>query len=305
MRIQKINSNQYNSKFIPKNFNKQKFLGLRLPNQTFEAFSKWAEKTDFVSKVPEIIRCENVVGEGLQNKIYEIGQNIPFLLRVFKGYSTQLYTKPIMKSFDYFSKYNIGQTIALVRNDLKLKTSIILKQNGTPNGIQNWRQIFSEDNFSKSNVPEFISKLQDVVDMPQSAYDELLKEVKLIAEKKFYFDFFNPQNVLLDKENKAFNLVDIENLGAGNNLSTIPSAILYSLVDEFNFTNAYNFATHEKKEQMLVYAMAIKLKIKKSAQKHFIANNPKIFEMNRIFYYDSLKLERLQDAKKILGNFSC
>lgn len=283
MKIQNFNQNQYNLKSKPITCGKQNFLGVRSPEQTFEAFAKWAEETGFVSKVPEIIRSGIVIGEGTQNKVYEI-ENPSFLLRASRCQLAQI-KKRIDKLPDSFPNNNVGQAIGMVGN-----IQIIIKQNGTPNGIREWHDLFKRNFFDypdiyfpEKNVHEFIKKIQKVSQMKQEAFNLLIAEIQLIHKQNKRFDDISPRNILIDGS-QAFNICDIGDTPKFEN-SKIPIRILGSLMDKFNFLSAYKLTNKEQKEEIINAEEQIRKRIKIASKYHSLKYDE--LEFNNALDYKS------------------
>lgn len=305
MRIQRnLPTTQYKLTPKTKTHNSPSFLGARLPEQTFEAFTKWAEITNFVNKIPEILRTSNIVGEGTRHIIYKIPDNDTFLLRRMRSRIPNIAgNTAILQLTDVFPNNNFGQAIASLGNIVRENIQVIIKQDGKPNGISNWLQI----NFRKllpQNILEFITQLKRVSIVRENAYDVLTKEVMAITNKGLNFDFSNPQNVLVH-EDEALNLVDIDlrrEPSTGNCAEFIPTSLVHSLIDEIHFPQVYQSANTEQRNELKTYAGAIKSKIERSAKKNAIHNNEKAFY--RYLSEEDIPITLHQRTQQIIGDFS-
>ncbi len=305
MRIQNnLPTNPYTSGQKAKAPSSPNFSGARLPEQTFEAFKQWAEKTNFINKVPEILCTSNISGEGTHNIIYKIPDNDTFLLRRMRSrIPNRAGTTGILQLPDVFPNNNFGQAIADLGNICRENIQVIIKQNGQPNGIKNWLQI----NFRKllpQNILEFIAQLKRVAIVKENAYDVLTKEVKIVTNQGLNFDFGNPQNVLV-YEDEALNIVDIDLRNkhlTGNCEEFIPTSLIHSLIDEFHFPQIYQSANQEQRSELKTYAEVIKTKIELSAKKNAIPNNESAFY--RYLSEEDIPATLHQKTQQIIGNFS-
>jgi hypothetical protein len=257
-------TNPYNIRAKAKTQNSLNFSGPRLPNQTFEAFQSWAEKTDFLSSIQNIFEKKNFMDAGSQNYIYKIPNNDTFLLRVSQKISLpKLLSEKlsIKKSIDPFRQNNFGQEIALVGDNI----SVIIKQTGRPNGMKKWVKSYTKNLFSKKDIPEFIENLELVAKMDQNAYNTLAKELQLLFRKKYSFDHINPRNILIDEKMQIFNIVDIapfkklfHKISKGNS----SNYILMTLMDQRQILKAFDLSNKKQKIKIKLAAKQIKNKTK-------------------------------------------
>ena len=301
MRIQNnLTTNPYNSRQKAKTPSSPSFLGPRLPEQSYKAFLEWAEQTAFCNKIPDILIPDNIAGTGKWHNCYQLPHNNTFLLKVDKKPQRNILNhSPILMFEDLCPERNIGQAIATLQHCTYGNIQVLIKQEGEPNGIKNWTQV-NVHTFSKEHVPEFISQLKKVADVKETAYNLLTEEIILITEKGLEFDFYNPQNILVDG-NKALNLVDVGNRHPIT-FEIIPSCVLHSLTDEFNFAKAYKVANKKQKQAIKAYAEIIKSKIREAAQKNYIANFESCFE--EFLTKAGFPTTRHKEAREIIGDFS-
>jgi len=263
------------------------FSGPRLAHQSFEEFEKFAEKTDFLASLKSILKEANFLESGAANCIYTIPNNNTFLLRIHKKASIENeLTKElnIKKASDAFPKNNLGQKVALIGD----RISVVIKQSGSPNGIKHWYEIFSNNEFSQKKLPEFIEKLKLNAGMNQKAYETMAEEIKLIHNKNHTFDYINPRNILVDKEQQAFNIVDVEpllkfrhkliNLNSSNHM-------LMSLLDERQFMTAFHLSDASQKKEIEIAAKQIRDKTKIAAEKTSLKQNEFLLRM-KLKYFD-------------------
>lgn len=305
MRIQNnLPTNPYNSRQKAKTPNSPSFLGPRLPQQSFDKLDAWVQKKKLCRNIPDLLLPQYFIGGGRESKVYRLNEHPFFLLKVAHDAEYNInYTNHVMPLPDTFPSYNFGQAIAILQNNYGKYIQVILKQEGPPNGIKDWLTTLRLNVFPRQYVPEFISQLKKVANMPPKAYDLLTEEVKIITDKVPAPDFYNPQNILVDERKQVFNLVDIKiNEGSYKHyLQFIPSCLLYSLIDEMNFFKVLNSANMEQQQEILTYARIIKLKIQQAAKNNSLNNDEIAFEN---VLYPSSCAERHQKAKSLLGKFS-
>lgn len=270
--------------------NGPKFSGARLPHQTFEKFEKFARRTNFSNSLKNIINESNFIDSGAINSVYKIPGNDIFVLRVKKKalLTDELNKKtPIEKAIDTFPNNNLGQKIANIGDSI----SVIIKQSGCANGINNWVEIFLNNKFSKEHLPEFIEKLKLAADIDQKGYKTLAEEMKLIHRQGYSFDYVNPRNILLDKEQQTLNIVDVEptkkirhKLFKSNN----ENYLLMSLLDQKHFMKALELSDASQKEEIILAAKKIKAKTKTASKQTSLKTNDFLMR-TRLKIVDKLK----------------
>ncbi len=282
MRIQNnLPTNPYTSGQKAKAPISPNFSGARLPQQSLDKLEAWFKKKSPRLDIPALLSPKYSIGRGRDGEVYRLNQHPFFLLKVFHDdcYKTNC-SNQIMPLANTFPEYNFGQAIAILQNNCGKYIQVILKQEGKPNGIQNWSIIRRLNIFPKANIPEFISQLKKVKNMPQEAYNLLTAELKIIIDKVQVFDFYNPQNILIHEKKQVFNPVDTEIRATydRNYSKCIPSCLLYSLIDEMNFLKVLNSANIKQKQELLTYVQIIKSKVEKAAQNNSIRNDESSFE---------------------------
>jgi len=256
---------QNNQKITNQNF--INFAGKRLPHQSFEEFVKFAHQTDLLSHVADIFQPNNFVAAGKVNRVYRIPKNDDFLVRVLRNISIEKELSApldIKKYKDIFPLNNLGQKIATIGQGI----SVIIKQQGEVLGIKKWYETNDNKLFHPEYLPEFLHKLNMVSALNQGAYDTMAQEVKLIGAKKHFFDYYTPQNVLVDTKNQAINIVDVEPQSRSHWLfpAITSRAILASFLDKNNFLMAYNLADDVQKAKMKNCAKTVRDKVKIAAK---------------------------------------
>lgn len=239
--------------------NRQTFQGARLRYQSFENFQEYAIKNDLVNNFRKCINSDNYINEGFFNKVYSLPDNPVFLLRVKKAPVTNKEGR-LIKLHDDYPDLNVGQEIARLSDDV----TVIIAQNGKPCGIRNYEgkrllPLKTED------VKQFAKYISDIAEFPVDAYENLIKEARLVGDKVNRVDIQNPQNVLYDCENLCFNIVDISDKGRiGQVLS--PLALASQLCDYMNLFSVLKLADFEDKNIISDAARQIIKKIRAASE---------------------------------------
>lgn len=241
------------------------FQGQRLPHQSFETFQRFVSNSEFVPRIKDVFQPDNFVGAGNFNKVYSIPENPDFLIKFSHGISLKeeltkhLSLRPCENIYPF---HNLGQEIAVLGE----KLFVIIKQQGKTLGINNWHKV---KDFSKKHLPEFIEKLKLIKGLNQDSFNNFTEEIKLIKNKKQFFDYHNPNNLLLDENN--INIVDVEpSLRLG---PSVDCGALCSLLDKSNFLKAYRLADDNQKKELAEIAKNVRDKIKIATKKESLSSD--------------------------------
>ena len=234
-----INNITFNGIFNTPNSNKISFRAKSLSNDSFikseetkkpedNEFIKWAKANNFKEKgIKAALSEENLLGKGFSHSVYQIPNNDDYVLRVSRGCLD-------LKDVD-FSKYklidtedknltnNYGQEIALFRADnFEMPTVAVLrKQNGISNGNPPPSAIHYENgNLREDELPyetterkeHYAKCLQFLADAPIEAYYSLMDKFSELDCAGYKFDYYNPNNFLLDKEKGTIEIIDLDKM---------------------------------------------------------------------------------------------
>ena len=243
--------------------NKIAFKGIRESGQTYENFREFFDRKDSVKVLRESLAPEFKAGEGFSSTVYHIPGNDTFMLKVDKFEAAPLKKISLKPEKDYFPELNLGQKIA----SLNEFASVIIRQNGIPCGIKHFENK-KYQYVTKADLPDFIDYLRKVSEFPQESYDDFEKEIKTIHKRLHMFDFVNSQNVLMDENSKAFNIVDIIKRKTTRFLNcdlVMPMALL----DFQNYSRFLLLANDTEKNK--IYELSQKI-IKKSRKAYYRQN---------------------------------
>lgn len=265
-----------------KGHNNLNFSGPRFSHQSFETFEKFAKETGFINNILATFKPENFVDAGGKNNVYSIPGNDDFLIRVSKKILIPTKRLELKKLEDPFPDKNLGQKIASLSKNI----SVILKQSGKANGITDWHKV----KFKKEHLPEFITSLKSVANMPQTAFNDMAEEIKFLQAKQHLFDH-NPRNILIDEKKQAFNLVDIEPCPKRKLIRKIilnrsSNYMLFGLIDQRNLLTAYGLADKDQQNQIQIYAKEVYKKTR-------IATKP-ILKQNEFLFCMKLKCSSIK-----------
>lgn len=197
-------------------------------------FKKWLSENninnseDLFSLVENTIKKENYLGSGTEQTAYSIENSDDYILKCPKTGFTKGSYKPVKGEFETI---NLGQTIAIIGN-----AKICKKQKGIVSSIP-----YAERINGKTNCQAiYLNHLLRAKNMPQKAYDDLALIFEKLNDKEKFFDYYNPNNILLDTECETFNIVDdLKDATSEEEINTFMS-IINPLIDIRYMPNAKN-----------------------------------------------------------------
>ena len=209
-------------------FVKSKNQVSKICNVTENEFINWANSVDFVNTILKDSICDkNLIGKGFSHSVYKISSNDDYLIRVSNNALKDELTGDgfeIIDAEDRNLKGNFGQCVAkLVNQDLQKRTiEVMLKQNGIANGNPPPSTIYYESGELKPNeVPyedyerkyHFAKCIEILANMPQATFDKLVEELDVAGCAGYKFDYYNPNNFLLDEDGDKISIIDLEYTG--------------------------------------------------------------------------------------------
>ena len=186
------------------------------PFDSTEDFLIYANKNDFLNKIPQITTYKNYIGKGFEGTVYEIPQEPRWVLKENNRMSNNIngIDKEIMPIEDKMPLINVGQPVARIELGYGQALSVyqILKmQHGNEYGIAPYP--ISSESFLKLPGTQKLYKhfLTQMASLPLSSYEQLIEDLKYINDCGFKPDYFNPNNFLLD--GNKIKMVDTEEIG--------------------------------------------------------------------------------------------
>lgn len=196
-------------------------------------FIKWAKDSDFIPfGLAQTLSEENKIGNGFTNTVYDIPSNRGYVLRLSNIDGGENLDEIDFGSYriqdceDSDLQGNFGQAVArLISDNPKNPTFEILKrQEGITNANPPTSVVYIKDvGLKTGELPyeaqerkeHYAKCLQILADMPQEAYDRLISEFSQLDKAGYRFDYYNPNNFLLDAQNDRINIIDIEKAPSG------------------------------------------------------------------------------------------
>ena len=242
------------------------------------SFINWAKETDFVqSTLPQILQNpDNILGKGFSHTTYIIPENNDYILRSSNNENFEKidYSKTkIIDKEDKNLKINIGQKVADIElstddnNEIPRRIEVLKKQNGKSVGVPPSQVLYDEntgklrdgeieyENYSRKE--KYAQSLNSLAKLPVEAFEKLISDVTEASEAGYSFDYLNSNNLLVDEENQAINLIDMDKSKMGVSYGNV----LYALtnIDYFDtYTSRYlNPVSNEEIQNAIMNTMNI------------------------------------------------
>lgn len=193
-------------------------------------------KQSVLKIISENINSNTKIGSGFSADVYRDRQISDYLYRIernrFKPQTSfNIELQGINTSPDV---PNFGQPVATNNNGL----NIIKKVNGKSHSIPNWTQrilgMFNRnENLSHSEIRYIIDETQEISSYPEKSFEQLARKIKMLSlNSENEIDFFNTNNLLIDKPNKTFNIVDLweKSTVGGNGTDSVVALFLDPLM---------------------------------------------------------------------------
>ncbi len=253
-----------NNNIYGNSYKKIKSFGKSNNDNSFKAFKTWAEETDFYSKALNIIDFTGeILGSGFEGTTYEIPDNDNWVIKEEKRSASipvKTDSPQITEIPDLTPNLNLGQMIAHVIVPSTPYSSrrffILKKQKGETYGVSYDKR----NQVSESNINTHLKSLKLLSSFPIDSFKEVVEEVVQANKAGLKFDFYNPNNIMIDEENKKINFVDVDK-GSIHPLKNQLADILFSLLDgEFakNFNKYCNSNTKKNEARKYSYEIICK-----------------------------------------------
>ena len=220
---------------------------------TFADFLQKARESGLNKSEDYLKNCidANILGTGANSKVYKftnpLMKNWAIKIDTKHGDFMESFSKPLQQVEDEFSGLNMGQEIAKIGD----RVHILKRINGKPHSIPDW------STHRRSKVPikqeeagDFLSDVKKIAGFPQEAFNEYAKKLKVLDEKGYKADSFNPNNYLIDFEKQHFYIIDAYKYDVDAHLNT-KYDLFCPLVDYPNFERFYQVMDDAGKAEFL------------------------------------------------------
>ena len=165
------------------------------PNCTIYDVIQWAQNDNIM------------LGEGANSKVYKLPFLDDYVLKVLNKEDPNG-----IKINEFPPEVNLGQPIW--QNPKNPRLLILKKISGQEHSIPSWsKTIYNPETqfpepVTKAQAKLFYSQLTQISKMPQTSFDQLAKDVKVLDEKGYKLDSINPNNLMVDTDKEEIHIID-------------------------------------------------------------------------------------------------
>lgn len=267
------------------------YLDAQACMSSLSVFQKTSDKTGFVdfmkvSKQAGVDNAEdigrnctkkNILGTGANSVVYKFSN--PLLDRwaikvdIKHNDYKDSFSHPIQPVDDEFRGMNMGQEIARIGN----RVHILKRINGKPHSFENWSKHRAEGTkITEEDASVFLDDVKKIADFPQEAFDDYAKQLKILDDKGYKADSFNPNNYLIDYENRTIHIIDAYKYDVDAHLNTSYD-LFCPLVDYPNYSRFYDVMSEKEKAEYIDFTEAIFEKCMTAAEKTGVSTSEDTF----------------------------
>ena len=260
----------------------------------------------FHKVVPEIIKDENLIGQGREKNVYKIDKMPDYVLCVLKdNYNPDKPISPFYQCFQTNNIKDIDEPILMNDNGMFVKKYTKGESHSLPNWINKYRNI---EPLSYDDIKLFTSQLEVLSTFPTKSYVKFAKDLQKLNQERIRIDTINPNNILINKDTNEINLIDMpsddNNVPLGifrpiNSLSDMEAILLDSMM----YMRYYNMATDEDKLKLDELAKKIIEKCEIAQKVSNIGNSPRNTEMYLRNFDETTPMAGNLTRVEILQNF--
>lgn len=223
---------------------------------------------------------ENKLGQGANSIVYSIPRLDDYVLKVLNK------DDPNRINMNEFpSNINLGQPVW--QDDKNPRILILKKIEGKEHSIPNWsKTIWDGANYTPLNVTKeqaklFHTQLNDLAQMPQSAFDELTEKAKILSDKGYKLDSINPNNLIVDTEKQQIHIIDYFKVANPNETHLYQNSYMDLVAIALDFTlfpEYYDKMDETEKADTIQNAKTIRDKLYKGAEKSSLSCDDERFK---------------------------
>lgn len=244
----------------------------QLKKDDFQEFMRVIKELG-ISKSEDIAKnCteKNILGTGANSTVYKFTH--PKLdnwaIKVItknKDYQSS-FSKDIQESVDQFKGLNMGQEIGHIGDSV-----LILKRiNGKPHSIADWSTRRRDGiEITKEEANNFLENIRTISEFPQSTFNNYAQKLKVLEDKGYKADSFNPNNYLIDYKNKDIHIIDAYSYAPDANMNS-KYDLICPLIDYPNYESYHKVMSSSQKEEYSQITKKIASKCSKAAEENGI-----------------------------------
>ena len=224
----------------------------------FDAYLKKAQESNVLTSKDYLENCveKNIIGTGQNSKTNPLMNNWVIKVETKHNDYLESFSKGLQQLPDEFVGFNMGQPIAKIGERVK----ILKKIDGKPHSIKDWSSHRrNQIPITQDDAKTFLADIKQIAKFPQETFDEYAQKLKLLDDKLYKADSFNPNNYLIDFKNQKIYIIDAYKYAPDEHLNS-KFDLICPLVDFPNFERFYNVMN---KDQRTDYIATTKILVEK------------------------------------------
>ena len=253
------------------------FLGYNKDSLSFDNFNQCRKIANIcsISELTKNISPDNFLGAGANSLVYSFSDPVlsKWALKVDKEPFSNEKGFVIRKSRDDFYGMNMGQEIARIGDRYR----ILKKIEGVPHSLLDWSpKINVGEKPSYIESVEFLNSIKKISDFPQSSFDDYAKQLKLLTEKGYKQDSINPNNIIVDYDEKKLHIIDSYKVPHPSHANSRVD-LINVLLDFAFFSQFHEALSDEEKDELVNASKIIILKSNLASKKMGIDQDEKTY----------------------------
>ncbi len=215
---------------------------------------------------------ENFLGSGASSTVYKFSdpELENWVVKIRKNIPEHMFHNQEMRILpDDLAEMNMGQAIAGFGDGI----AILRRVTGSPHAIAEWATR-GRDNvpYSPKEVKSFLKEVKEISQFPQESFDDYAKKLKLLDDKGYKMDSFNPNNIMVDYETKELSIIDFYKYDKDKGRNSLCDLVA-PLVDFKNFGDFYPKLLESSQEEFRLAVSTINKKCLDAAEKQGLDTN--------------------------------
>lgn len=234
----------------------------------FDAYLKKAQEANISTPNDYLANCieKNIIGTGQNSKVYKFTNPLMnnWVIKVETKHNDYLesFFQGLKQLPDEFVGFNMGQPIAKIGERVK----ILKKIDGKPHSIKDWSSHRrNQIPITQDDAKTFLADIKQIAKFPQETFDEYAQKLKLLDDKLYKADSFNPNNYLIDYKNQKIYIIDAYKYAPDEHLNS-KFDLICPLVDFPNFERFYNVMNKDQRTDYIAITKTLVEKCTKAAK---------------------------------------
>lgn len=224
-----------------------------------------AKKITLLELLKKSIVPENLLGEGLNSKVYSVLGVDDYVVKTDKKkfLGVNSITNKIFTVEDDFEGKNMGQVIGKINDGI----FILKKQKGKEHSVKFWSDYCADKlNVTEKDAHDFIKDIKKIAKMPDKTYEDYADKIQYLAGKGYKTDSINPNNLLIDYEKNEINIIDFFKASEAVHKDSVYD-MFCPLLDFSLYKKYHGFLNEKDKKELVNSSKVIIDKCFKAAEK--------------------------------------